>query len=88
MGKLPGPLGAPFRAAHVSIAASLAQIQGDVATATRNIQADWDRIHGKTVRVNFVGSGSGSIAFKESHPGRHDRAVQHRGSSGSTRPAA
>jgi hypothetical protein len=69
MGKLPGPLGAPFRAAHVSIQQSLAAIQRDVGSATRNIQADWDRIHGKTVRVNFVGSGSGSIAFKESIPG-------------------
>ena len=69
MGKLPGPLGAPFRAAHASIKVSLGQIQGDVAAATRNIQADWDRIHGKTVRVNFVGSGSGSIAFKQSIPG-------------------
>src|SRR6266702_1036351 len=69
MGKLPGPLGAPFRAAHASIQQSLAQIQGDVRTATGNIQADWDRLHGKTVRVNFVGSGSGSIAFKESIPG-------------------
>src|SRR6266702_4457366 len=69
MGKLPGPLGAPFRAAHASIQQSLAQIQGDVRTATGNIQADWDRLHGKTVRVNFVGSGSGSIAFKESISG-------------------
>src|SRR6266568_2384915 len=43
MGKLPGPLGAPFRAAHASIQQSLAQIQGDVRTATGNIQADWDR---------------------------------------------
>ena len=69
MAKLPGPFGAPFRAAHLSIRTSLDQIKGDVAAATRHIQADWDRIHGKTVRVNFVGSGSGSIAFKQSIPG-------------------
>ena len=65
MGKLPGPLGAPFRAAHASIKVSLAQIQGDVASATRNIQADWDRIHGKTVQVHFVGSGGGNVTFQQ-----------------------
>jgi len=57
MGKLPGPLGAPFRAAHASIQASMAAIQRDVGAATRNIQGDFDRLHGKTVQIHMNGQG-------------------------------
>ena len=38
-------------------------------TLVNNLQTSIDAMHGKTVKVNFVGSGSGSIAFKESIPG-------------------
>jgi hypothetical protein len=69
MGKLPGPLGAPFRTAARDIGNSMAGVQADIARRTGQIQKDINAIHGKTVKVNFVGSGSGSIAFKESIPG-------------------
>ena len=53
MGHLPGPLGAPFRKASADIRKELGKIQADVANAANNIQADWDRLHGKTVTVQF-----------------------------------
>jgi hypothetical protein len=57
MGKLPGPLGAPFRAAKVSIGNSMAAIQADVRARTAQIQADFDRLHGKTVQIHMNGQG-------------------------------
>ena len=62
MGKLPGPLGAPFRAAHASIKVSMDQIQRDVGAATKNIQADFDRLHGKTVQIRMNGQGLYTIS--------------------------
>jgi hypothetical protein len=64
MGHLPGPLGAPFRAAHASIRQSMAGIQADVKTATANIQADFDRLHGKTVQIHMNGQGLYTITGK------------------------
>src|SRR6185437_14946821 len=65
MGKLPGPLGAPFRAAKVAIGNSMAAIQADVRARTTQIQADFDRLHGKTVQIHMNGQGlytiSGSV---------------------------
>ena len=55
MGHLPGPLGAPFRAARPAIAAELAAIEGDVAATAARINADWRKIHGTaniTVRAD------------------------------------
>ena len=46
MGKLPGPLGAPFRAAHKAIAHDLAGIEANVAETQAQINADWAKIHG------------------------------------------
>jgi len=66
MGKLPGPLGAPFRAAHVSIQQSMAAIQRDVATATGNMQASIDRLHGKNVPISVTGSGHGGVVITTS----------------------
>src|SRR5258708_18762169 len=56
-GHLPGPLGAPFRAASASIRGELAKIQGDAANAAANINADWDKLHGKTVTLHFAFAG-------------------------------
>jgi len=65
MGKLPGPLGAPFRAAKVDIGNSMTAIQADVRARTAQIQADFDRLHGKTVQIHMNGQGlytiSGSV---------------------------
>jgi hypothetical protein len=66
MGKLPGPLGAPFRAAHASIQQSMAAIQRDVATATGNMQASIDRLHGKNVPISVTGSGHGGVVITTS----------------------
>ncbi len=52
-GHLPGPLGAPFRAASKDIRGELAKIQGDAANAAANINKDWDKLHGKTVTLSF-----------------------------------
>src|SRR5260370_39587025 len=61
-GHLPGPLGAPFRAASKDIRGELAKIQGDAANAASNINADWDKLHGKTVTIDVVTSLGGSLA--------------------------
>lgn len=45
MGKLPGPLGAPFREAHTSIQHELASIEADVAAAEARIHSDWAKLH-------------------------------------------
>lgn len=51
--KLPGPLGAPFRAAHIAIAGELANINADVHRSSMLIQSAWDSIHGETVPLRF-----------------------------------
>jgi len=53
MGKLPGPLGAPFRRASHDIAGELQKIRGDVRDAVGNIQNDWAKIHGKSVAITW-----------------------------------
>jgi hypothetical protein len=62
MGKLPGPLGAPFRAAKVDIGNSMTAIQADVRARTAQIQADFDRLHGKTVQIHMNGQGLYTIS--------------------------
>jgi hypothetical protein len=54
MAKLPGPLGAPFKAAHKDISNELAGIEADTRRAAANINADWARIHGRTVGVTWT----------------------------------
>jgi SLT domain-containing protein len=61
MGKLPGPLGAPFRKAHADIQGTLASIEGDVNRAQQNINADWAKIHGKSVTLQMIASGQGGV---------------------------
>jgi hypothetical protein len=51
--KLPGPLGAPFRAAHTAIQGELNRLLGNVRQNEADIQRTWDRLHGKTVKVRF-----------------------------------
>lgn len=53
MGKLPGPLGAPFRKAHADIGVALAAIEKDVANSERKINSDWQQIHGRHVTLSF-----------------------------------
>jgi hypothetical protein len=60
MGRLPGPLGAPFRAAHKDIGHELASIQADVARAAGQINADWQKIHG-TASISVRGTGSFTV---------------------------
>lgn len=45
MGKLPGPLGAPFRTAHAAIGRDLAGIEANVANTQLQINRDWAKIH-------------------------------------------
>ncbi len=67
-GHLPGPLGAPFRAASASIRLDLAKIQGDAANAAANINADWDKLHGKKVTLAWQIAGpSGNIGSAPPH---------------------
>src|SRR5258708_6468062 len=65
-GHLPGGMGQPFRDASAAIRKELSKIQGDAATAAANINADWDKLHGKVVTLGFkVGAPSGiGINFK------------------------
>ena len=64
MGKLPGPLGAPFRTAARDIGNSMAGITADVARRTGQIQADLNSIHGPPViKVITEASGSGQISI-------------------------
>lgn len=51
--KLPGPLGKPFRDAHTAIQGELNRLLGDVHKNEGDIQATWNRLHGKTVQVRF-----------------------------------
>jgi len=53
MAKLPGPLGAPFKKAHEDIGRTLAAVEADVRKHVANIQADWGKLHGKTVGLIF-----------------------------------
>jgi hypothetical protein len=51
---------------------NLGPLRGELARdsgGVQGLQGLINGLHGKTVHVNFVGSGSGSIAFKESIPG-------------------
>jgi SLT domain-containing protein len=64
MAHLPGPLGAPFRAARADISRELGRIQADVRQAMDNIQSDFNRLHGKTVTIQ-VGEG----IFRKPGPG-------------------
>ena len=57
MGLLPFGMGEPFRKAAKSIGNSMAGIQADVARRTGQIQADFDRLHGKTVQIRMNGQG-------------------------------
>ena len=77
MSHLPGPLGAPFRAAHKSIAGDMAGIQRDVAGAMRKVQADVNKLHGKTVSVGVHATGSGGVKVTPSSgvPGAKNYAV-------------
>ena len=64
MGKLPGPLGAPFRTAARDIGNSMAGITADVARRTGQIQADLNSIHGPPViKVITEASGTGQISI-------------------------
>jgi hypothetical protein len=78
MGKLPGPLGKPFRDAKVDIGNSMAAIQADVRRRTGQIQADFDALHGKTVEIHMNGQGlytiTGSI-ISQSHGGGSGNAA-------------
>jgi hypothetical protein len=56
MAKLPGPFGAPFKAARITISGELGKMQADVRAAMGNIQNDINRLHGKNVTVQ-VGEG-------------------------------
>ncbi len=53
MGKLPGPLGAPFRTAHKDIGKELTGIESDVRKTANQINSDWDKLHGKKVALTF-----------------------------------
>jgi hypothetical protein len=67
-GHLPGPLGAPFRAASTAIRGELAKIQADAANAASNINADWDKLHGKKVTLAWQIAGpSGNIGSAPPH---------------------
>lgn len=55
MGKLPGPLGAPFRAAAKDIRSTLNGVLADVRNAANNIQADFSRLHGKSLTISIFG---------------------------------
>ena len=63
--RLPGPLGAPFRAAARDIGNSMAGVQADIRRRTAQIQADINSIHGKTVSVHLQGSAGGGVTFTE-----------------------
>jgi hypothetical protein len=52
-GHLPSFMGAPFRAAAAIIRKEMGGINADVASGVGNIQADFDKLHGKTVTVQF-----------------------------------
>src|SRR5260221_5270002 len=67
-GHLPGPMGAPFRAASTASRGELAKIQGDAANAAANINADWDKLHGKKVTLAWQIAGrSGNIGSAPPH---------------------
>jgi hypothetical protein len=53
-GLLPGPLGAPFRKASAAIQKSLDQMEANVRATTARIQADINRLHGKTIQILTV----------------------------------
>jgi phage-related protein len=63
MAKLPGPLGAPFKAAQKSINTTLANTEADIRRHVANIQHDWDKLHGEKVTFTF------STQFIASHGG-------------------
>jgi hypothetical protein len=69
MGKLPGPLGAPFRAAAKDIGGSMAAIRQDVKNRTTQIQADIDKIHGKTITLEMIASGHGGVKVTSNQVG-------------------
>jgi hypothetical protein len=73
MGKLPGPLGAPFRAAAKDIGGSMAAIQADVRRRIGQIQKDFDSIHGKTVTLQMIASGQGGV--KVASPGQAAKLI-------------
>jgi len=58
MGKLPGPLGAPFRAAHTAIQHELSGIEADVAGAERRIRSDWAKLHGVAADITVRADGT------------------------------
>jgi Transglycosylase SLT domain len=60
MGKLPGPLGAPFRTAHTAISHDLAGIEANVAQTEAQINADWAKIHG-TANIVVHADGTFSV---------------------------
>jgi hypothetical protein len=69
MGLLPFGMGEPFRKAARSIGNSMAGIQADVARRTGQIQADFDRLHGKTIKINVTGAGRWSVSGPTSATG-------------------
>jgi hypothetical protein len=73
MGKLPGPLGAPFRKAHADIQQTLGKIQQNVSDTQQRIQQDWDKIHGKSVSLSVSGMGTwkayAAVATRDTRPG-------------------
>jgi hypothetical protein len=54
---IPGPLGAPFRKARAAIDGELGRMEASSKATTARIQADFDRLHGKTVNLTVSGHG-------------------------------
>jgi hypothetical protein len=65
-GHLPGPLGAPFRAASKVIGGEMDQWKAKAEGTSRSMQAAIDRIHGKAVTVTLTGVGGGKITVSSS----------------------
>jgi SLT domain-containing protein len=66
-GKLPGPLGAPFRKAHDAIAGELAAIQFKASHTFSAIQAGINAFHGKKVALTFGLNLPAGVSFPSRH---------------------
>lgn len=75
MGHLPGPLGAPFRAASASVRAFRNSAESDMKAAVANITGDISKLHGKNVALTF----SLNLPAGVSYPSRH---IKGRGAKG------
>src|SRR5207244_2911590 len=49
-------IGGQFKKAREGIAIELGRIEADSFRTTNRIQADWDRLHGKKVNIEFTSS--------------------------------